>query len=56
VGIGWTKSVSRLGTVLPPIAIGYALSKGMAAETILITFAAPALLIVAALLLIPRKR
>jgi MFS family permease len=54
VGIGWTKSVSRLGTVLPPVAIGFALSQGMKSETIVSAFAVPAVLIVAALALIRR--
>ena len=56
VGVGWAKSVGRLGTVLPPVAIGYALSRGMQAETIVSAFAVPAFLVMAALLSIPRKR
>jgi MFS family permease len=56
VGIGWTKSVSRLGTVLPPFAIGFALSRGMKGETIVAAFAVPAVLIVIALMLIRRER
>lgn len=55
VGIGWTKSVSRLGTVLPPIVIGYALAQGIAAESIVAAFAVPAFLIMAALMLIRRS-
>jgi MFS family permease len=55
VGVGWAKSVGRLGTVLPPVAIGYALSRGMQAETIVSAFAVPAFLVMAALLSIPRK-
>jgi MFS transporter, AAHS family, 4-hydroxybenzoate transporter len=54
VGVGWAKSVSRLGTVLPPIAIGYGLTQGMKAETIVALFAVPAALVMAALLLIRR--
>ncbi len=54
VGVGWTKSVSRLGTVLPPIAIGFALARGVTAETIVALFAIPAVLIMAALLAIRR--
>ncbi len=56
VGVGWAKSVGRLGTVLPPVAIGYGLSRGMQAETIVSAFAVPAFLVTAALLSIPRKR
>ena len=54
VGVGWTKSVSRLGTVIPPIAIGYGMVHGMQAKTIVALFAIPALLVVAAMLLIRR--
>jgi MFS transporter, AAHS family, 4-hydroxybenzoate transporter len=54
VGIGWTKSVSRLGTVLPPVVIGFALSEGIRSETIVAAFAVPAVLIMVALLLIRR--
>ncbi len=56
VGVGWTKSVGRLGTVLPPIAIGYGLSHGMQAETIVSLFALPAGLVMLALLTIRRPR
>lgn len=56
VGIGWTKSVSRLGTVLPPFAIGFFLSQGMTAQTVVSAFAVPAVLIVAALMLIRRGK
>lgn len=55
VGIGWAKSVGRLGTILPPIAIGYGLSQGMKAETIVSLFAVPAFLVMAALLSIRRR-
>jgi MFS family permease len=54
VGIGWTKSVGRLGTIVPPIAIGYGLSQGMRAETIVSLFTLPALLVMVALLTIRR--
>ena len=50
VGIGWTKSVSRLGTVLTPVAIGYGLAQGVSSRTMVSLFAVPACLIVAALL------
>jgi AAHS family 4-hydroxybenzoate transporter-like MFS transporter len=56
VGVGWAKSVGRLGTILPPVAIGYGLSQGMGAQTIVSAFAVPAFLVMAALLLIRRSR
>jgi len=57
VGIGWAKSVGRLGTILPPVVIGYALARGIAAETIVSLFTVPALLIVVALAIIrPQQR
>ena len=55
IGVGWAKSVGRIGTVLPPIAIGYGLSQGMKAETIVSLFAVPAVLVMFALLLIRRQ-
>lgn len=54
LGVGWAKSVGRLGTVLPPIAIGYGLSQGVKAETIVSLFALPAVLVMVALLVIRR--
>jgi MFS family permease len=54
-GIGWAKSIGRLGTILPPVAIGHALSAGMDAQTIVSLFAIPAALIVGALVVIPRR-
>ncbi|MEO6368827.1 MAG: MFS transporter, partial [Steroidobacteraceae bacterium] len=55
-GVGCAKSAGRLGTVLPPIAIGYGLSQGMKAETIVSLFAVPAVLVTLALLLIRRQQ
>jgi MFS family permease len=43
-GIGWAKSVGRLGTVIAPIAIGLALSAGMAGSAVMSLFALPAAL------------
>jgi MFS family permease len=51
-GIGWAKSVGRLGTVIAPILIGLALSAGMAGKTVISLFAIPALLAAGALLVI----
>lgn len=42
VGIGWAKSVGRLGTVLAPILIGFGLSAGMPGAMIMSLFAVPA--------------
>jgi MFS transporter, AAHS family, 4-hydroxybenzoate transporter len=49
LGIGWSKSVGRLGTVITPVLIGAGLSAGMAETTIMSLFAVPALLSVLAL-------
>ncbi|WP_404714128.1 MFS transporter [Sphingomonas sp. MMS24-J13] len=51
-GIGVTKSVGRVGTVVAPILVGVALSAGMHAETVMSLFAIPAALAAAALLVI----
>ncbi|HXC59342.1 MAG TPA: MFS transporter [Steroidobacteraceae bacterium] len=56
VGVGWAKSIGRLGTVLPPIVIGHILSQGVKAEGIVSAFAVPSLLVMGALLLIRRDR
>lgn len=55
LGVGWAKSIGRLGTILPPIAIGHALAAGMDPQTIVSLFAVPAALIVVALAVIPRR-
>lgn len=44
VGVGWTKSVGRLGTVLAPIIIGQALEEGISEATVTSLFAVPAVL------------
>jgi MFS family permease len=49
-GIGWAKSVGRIGTVAAPVLIGLQLQAGIAETTILASFAAPALLAAIALL------
>ena len=43
VGIGWAKSVGRIGTVIAPVLIGIALSAGIAETTVMSLFALPAL-------------
>jgi len=49
-GIGWAKSIGRVGTVAAPILIGFQLQAGIAETTVLASFAAPALLAAIALL------
>jgi hypothetical protein len=43
VGIGWAKSVGRIGTVIAPVLIGIGLSAGIAETTVMSLFAVPAL-------------
>jgi MFS family permease len=50
VGIGWAKSIGRLGTVIAPVLIGAGLSAGIAETSIMSLFAVPA--VIAALSLI----
>jgi MFS family permease len=52
VGIGWTKSVGRIGTLVAPVMIGAGLSAGIAETTIMSLFAVPALLSVLSLTVI----
>ncbi|MBB5985479.1 MFS transporter [Sphingobium lignivorans] len=52
VGIGWTKSVGRVGTVIAPILIGFGLSAGVSETTIMSLFSVPASLSVLALVVI----
>jgi MFS family permease len=52
VGIGWTKSVGRIGTLVAPVIIGAGLSAGIAETTIMSLFAVPALLSVVSLVVI----
>jgi MFS family permease len=52
LGIGVTKSVGRVGTVVAPVLVGIALSGGMREETVMSLFAIPAALAAAALLVI----
>jgi len=48
-GIGWTKSVGRVGTLVAPVLIGLGLSAGINETTVMSFFALPALLAVVAL-------
>lgn len=45
-GIGWAKSIGRIGTLVAPVMIGTALTLGMAQTTIMSLFAVPAALAV----------
>jgi len=49
VGIGWTKSVGRIGTLVAPVLIGLGLSAGIDETTVMSLFALPALLAVISL-------
>lgn len=51
-GIGWAKSVGRLGTVIAPILIGAALTAGIRETTVMSLFAVPAVLAALSLLVI----
>jgi len=51
-GIGWTKSVGRIGTLIAPVLIGVGLSVGIAQTTIMSLFALPASLAVVSLAVI----
>ncbi|MEO6387343.1 MAG: MFS transporter [Croceibacterium sp.] len=53
-GIGWAKSVGRLGTVIAPILIGFALSAGMPSTFVMSLFAIPAVFAGMALIAISR--
>jgi MFS family permease len=52
VGIGWAKSVGRIGTVIAPVLIGIALSAGIGETTVMSLFALPALVAVGSLVVI----
>lgn len=52
VGIGWTKTVSRAGTILAPVLIGLALSAGVAEASIMSWSLVPICLAVVALVVI----
>lgn len=49
-GIGWTKSVGRIGTLIAPVLIGLGLSAGIAETSIMSLFALPSSLAVVSLL------
>ncbi|HEX5049095.1 MAG TPA: hypothetical protein VFX89_18430, partial [Gammaproteobacteria bacterium] len=49
-GIGWTKSVGRVGTLIAPVLIGLGLSAGIAETSIMSMFALPSSLAALSLL------
>ncbi len=49
VGIGWARSIGRVGTVIAPVLIGWALSVEIAEPSIMSLFALPTLLAVISL-------
>jgi len=55
-GIGWAKSVGRIGTLVAPVLIGSALTLGIAETTIMSMFSLPAALAVVCLLVIALRR
>jgi MFS family permease len=52
IGIGWTKTVGRIGTIIAPIMIGYALDAGMAQTSIMSLSAMPILVAASTLVII----
>jgi MFS transporter, AAHS family, 4-hydroxybenzoate transporter len=52
IGIGWAKSIGRIGTLVAPVLIGAGLSVGIAETSIMSLFAAPAALSALSLLVI----
>lgn len=52
VGIGWTKTVSRAGTILAPVLIGFALSAGVEEAAVMSWSLGPILLAIVALAVI----
>ena len=52
IGIGWTKSVGRIGTLVAPVLIGFGLSVGISETSIMSLFALPAALSALSLLVI----
>lgn len=53
-GIGWAKSVGRIGTVVAPILIGIGLDAGMPGTLVMSLFAVPALLAAGTLIVLGR--
>jgi len=51
LGIGWAKSVGRIGTVVAPVLIGFGLSNGIREATVMSLFAVPAVVATIALVI-----
>lgn len=56
VGVGFTKSVGRLGTVIAPVLIGIGLSNGVREQTMMSLFAVPAALTLLAVVMLGRSK
>ena len=56
LGIGITKSVGRVGTIIAPVLIGFALDAGMRETVVMSLFAIPALLAAGAIWMIARAQ
>lgn len=56
LGIGWAKSVGRIGTIIAPILIGFALMNGIQGTTVMSLFALPAALAAVAVLVVGLSR
>lgn len=56
VGVGFTKSVGRLGTVIAPVMIGIGLTNGIREETMMSLFAVPAALTTFAVVMLSRSQ
>jgi MFS family permease len=56
LGIGWTKSVGRIGTMVAPVLIGFALTRGIQGTTVMSLFALPAALAATAVLVVGLSR
>ena len=56
LGIGMTKSIGRVGTIIAPVLIGFGLDAGMQQTMVMSLFAAPAVLAAVALLVIAATR
>jgi MFS family permease len=52
IGIGWAKSIGRVGTVIAPVLIGLGLSAGIGETTVMSLFALPAIVAVVSLAVI----
>jgi MFS transporter, AAHS family, 4-hydroxybenzoate transporter len=56
IGAGWSKSVGRIGTVLAPILIGFALTWGAREQDVMSMFAVPAMVAAIAMVIVGASR